>query len=99
MSSGLRVIVVITLAVLIAFFVVMWVRLVFDWVRVMQPNWRPRGPALVVAVAAYSITDPPIKVVRRIIPPIRIGTGRLEFSWSIVMLACLALIWGVGLFA
>ena len=84
---------------LIAFFLVMWVRLVFDWIRVLQPTWRPHGVALVLAEAAYSLTDPPIKVVRRIIPPIRIGDARLEFSWSIVMLACLALIWGVGLFA
>ncbi|MEO6533173.1 MAG: YggT family protein [Pseudolysinimonas sp.] len=87
------------LAVLVAFFLVMWVRLVFDWGRVLQPNWRPHGSALVLAEAAYWITDPPIRVVRRIIPPIRVGGARLEFSWSIVMLACIALIWGVGLFA
>ena len=95
----LTVAVVVILIPLVAFFLVMWVRLVFDWVRALQPNWRPRGPVLVVAEAAYSVTDPPIKVVRRIIPPIRVGGARLEFSWSIVMLVCLALIWGVGLFA
>ena len=87
------------LVVLVVFFLTMWVRLVLDWVRVLQPKWRPHGPALVLAEAAYSITDPPIKVVRRIVPPIRVGTARLEFSWSIVMLVCLALIWAVGLFA
>jgi len=87
------------LAVLVAFFLVMWVRLVFDWVRVLQPGWRPRGPALVLAEAAYAITDPPIRVVRRIIPPIRIGGARLEFSWSIVMLVCIGLIWLLGLVA
>ncbi len=86
------------LIVLVAFFLVMWVRLVVDWVRVLQPEWRPRGAGLVVAEAAYSITDPPIKVVRRIIPPVRVGAARLEFSWSFVMLGCLALIWLVGLF-
>lgn len=84
---------------LVAFFLVMWVRLVFDWIRVLQPEWRPRGPSLVLAEAAYSITDPPIRVVRRIIPPIRIGGARLEFSWSIVMLACIGLIWLLGLVA
>jgi len=84
---------------LVAFFLVMWVRLVFDWIRVLQPEWRPRGPSLVLAEAAYSITDPPIRVVRRIIPPIRIGGARLEFSWSIVMLSCIGLIWLLGLVA
>ncbi len=77
----------------------MWARLVFDWVRALRPSWRPRGATLVLAEVAYSITDPPIKVVRRVIPPIRMGGTRLEFSWSIVMLACIALIWGFGLFA
>jgi YggT family protein len=87
------------LVALIVFFLVMWLRLVLDWVRVLQPSWHPRGPALVLSEVTYAITDPPIRVVRRIIPPIRVGAARIEFSWSIVMLACLALIWGVGLFA
>jgi YggT family protein len=84
---------------LLAFFLVMWVRLAFDWARALRPRWRPRGPALVAAEAAYWLTDPPIGVVRRIVPPIRVGGARVEFSWSIVMLVCLAVIWGVGFFA
>jgi YggT family protein len=87
------------LAVLLVFFVVMWVRLVFDWMRVLRQGWRPRGGALVTAEAAYAITDPPILAVRRILPPIRISGARLDFSWSIVMLVCLALIWTLGLVA
>jgi YggT family protein len=92
-------VVVAALVALIAYFLVMWVRLVFDWARVLQPGWRPRGLALVVAESAYAITDPPIRLVRRVVPPIRVGGARLEFSWSIVMLVCLAMIWVVGLFA
>lgn len=84
---------------LIAFFLVMWGRLVVDWVRVLQPGWRPRGAALMAAEAAYAMTDPPIRLVRRIIPPLRIGGARLDFSWSVVMLTCLALIWGAAFFA
>ena len=85
------------LLVLVVFFVFMWARLVFDWVRVLQPDWRPRGAGLVIAEASYAVTDPPIRVVSRVLPPIRVGTAKLEFSWSIVMLACLVLIWVVGL--
>jgi YggT family protein len=85
------------LVVLVLFFVVMWARLVVDWVRVLQPNWRPHGLGLIVAEVSFTITDPPIRVVRRIIPTLKIGPSRLEFSWSIVMLACLVLIWFVGL--
>ncbi len=85
------------LIVLLAFFLVMWVRLVLDWVRVLQPRWRPHGVGLVVAEAAYSITDPPIKLTRRIIRPVRLGAARLDFAWSFVMLGCLVVIWLVGL--
>lgn len=86
------------LVVLAVFFAFMWARLVFDWVRVLQPSWRPRGAGLVIAEASYVVTDPPIRVVRRALPPIRVGSARLEFSWSIVMLLCLFLIWAVDLF-
>ena len=94
--AGELVVRVILLA-LVVFFVVMWARLVFDWVRVVQPEWRPRGAGLVIAEVSYAITDPPIRVVRRAVPPIRVGAAQLEFSWSIVMVACLVLIWVVGL--
>jgi YggT family protein len=85
------------LLVLVVFFVFMWARLVFDWLRVLQPDWRPRGAGLVIAEASYAVTDPPIRVVRRAVPAIRVGAARLEFSWSIVMLSCLVLIWLIGL--
>ena len=85
------------LLVLVLFVVFMWARLVFDWLRVLQPDWRPRGAGLVIAEASYAVTDPPIRVVRRAVPAIRVGAARLEFSWSIVMLSCLVLIWLTGL--
>jgi YggT family protein len=85
------------LVVLLVFVAFMWVRLVFDWVRVLRPMWHPRGAGLVLAEASYAVTDPPIRVVRRVVPPITLGAARLEFSWSIVMLACLVLIWVIGL--
>jgi len=85
------------LLVLVAFLVFMWARLVFDWVRILQPKWRPRGAGLVIAELSYAVTDPSIKAVRRVVPAIQVGSGRLEFSWSIVMLVCLFLIWIVGL--
>jgi YggT family protein len=97
MSAGLRVIAVVALVVLIVFFLVMWMRLVLDWMRALRPDWHPRGVGLVAAEAAYAVTDPPIRAVRRVIPPIRVGGARVEFSWSVVMLVCLALIWAVGL--
>ena len=74
------------------FFLVMWARLVLDLARNFARQWRPRGFGLVLAELAYTITDPPIKAVRRVIPPLRIGGVALDFAWSIVMLACIILI-------
>ena len=69
----------------------MWARFILDWVRLLARRWRPRGVALVLAEASYTVTDPPIRLVRRVVPPLRIGGAALDFAWSIVLLACLIL--------
>jgi YggT family protein len=74
------------------FFIMMWARFVLDLARMFARRWRPRGFGLVLAEAVYTVTDPPIKAVRRVIPPVRIGGAALDFAWSIVMLACIILI-------
>jgi len=95
--SAVSVIATIVFVALVVFFVLMWLRFILDWTRAMRPGWRPRGAALLVAEADYVVTDPPIKLVRRIVPPIRLVGGiRIELSWSIVMIVCLVLIWVAG---
>ena len=74
------------------FFVLMWARFILDLARTFARNWRPRGIGLVLAEAVFSITDPPIKAVRRVVPPLRVGGAALDFAWSIVMLAVVILI-------
>ena len=99
MISAVSVIATVVFVALVAFFVLMWLRFILDWTRAMRPGWRPRGAALLVAEAGYAVTDPPIKLVRRVVPPIRLVGGiRIELSWSIVMIVCLVLIWVVGAF-
>jgi YggT family protein len=39
----------------------------------------------------YSLTDPPIRTVRRALPPLRMGAVALDFGWSIVMLVVIIL--------
>ena len=72
---------------LLLFLVALIVRLVFDWVQIFAREWRPRGPALVVAHAVYSITDPPLKVLRRMIPPLRLGGISLDLGFLILFIA------------
>ena len=73
--------------VLWVFLGLMWVRFIVDWVQVFARSWEPRGVLLVILEGVYSVTDPPIKALRRVIPPLRIGTVALDLSFLIVMLA------------
>ena len=90
--SPVSIIALIVYVALTIFFVLMWAMFVLDLARTFARNWRPRGVGLVLAELVFSITDPPIKVVRRVIPPLRIGGAALDFAWTIVMLATVILI-------
>lgn len=81
---------IIYIALLIVF-IAMWVRFVFDWVQVLNPAFRPRGPVVLLAETSYTITDPPIKAVRRVIPPLQLGAVRLDLAWTIVLIVLLIL--------
>ena len=70
------------------FFILLFVRLVLDWVQVFVREWRPRGVMLVVAEVTYTVTDPPLKAVRKVIPPLTLGSVRLDLAFLVVMLTC-----------
>ena len=74
--------------VVLAFIVLLIVRLVLDWVQVFARDWRPRGIVLVIAEIVYTVTDPPIRAVRRVLPPLTIGQLRLDLGFMVVMLVC-----------
>jgi YggT family protein len=61
-------------------------RLVLDWIQVFAREWRPRGPVLVVAEVIYTATDPPLKMLRRLIPPLRLGSVQLDLAFFILFL-------------
>ena len=69
------------------FFVVLLARLVLDWIQAFARDWRPRGPLLVVAEFIYTVTDPPLKALRRVIPPLTLGTLRLDLAFLVLMVA------------
>jgi YggT family protein len=48
-------------------------------------SWRPSGPLLVVAEVIYTITDPPLKALRRLIPPLRLGSITLDLSFLVLV--------------
>jgi len=72
--------------VLRIFLILLFARFVVDWVQVFARNWVPRGAVLVVLELIYSATDPPIKFIRRFIPPLRLGSIMLDTSFIIVLI-------------
>jgi YggT family protein len=68
------------------FFFLLIARLVLDYVQMFARSWRPTGVVLVLAEIIYSITDPPLKALRRVIPPLRIGGIALDLSFLVVII-------------
>ena len=62
-------------------------RLVFDWIQVFAREWRPRGPILVLANGIYTLTDPPLRALRRVIPPLRLGNVALDLGFLVLIIA------------
>lgn len=82
---------VLHLAVLV-FFLILLVRMVLDWVQVFARTWRPTGVALVVAEATYTVTDPPLRLLRRFLPPLRLGPVQLDLAFTVLFLVCIVLL-------
>jgi YggT family protein len=73
------------------FLLLLFVRVVFDWIQVFAREWRPRGIALVVAEATYTVTDPPLRALRRVIPPLSLGAFRLDMAFLVLVIICVIL--------
>ena len=57
------------------YMMVLFARLILDWIQFFARGWRPSGILLVVANVLYALTDPPIRWIGRFIPPLRVGGG------------------------
>jgi YggT family protein len=73
--------------VALLFLVCLVIRLVFDWVQVFARDWRPRGVVLLLAEAVYTVTDPPLRALRKVIPPLTLGSIRLDLAFLVLFLA------------
>ena len=67
--------------VLWVFLLVLFARMILSWVPVLVRDWEPRGPLLVVAEVIYSLTDPPLRVFRKVLRPVRIGNMMLDLAF------------------
>jgi YggT family protein len=78
--------------VVVVFLIFLLARAVLDWVQFFARDWRPHGASLVVAEAVYTVTDPPLKALRRVIPPLRIGTIGFDLAYMVLFAVCWVLL-------
>ena len=70
--------------VLQIYLVVLIARIVVDYVFMFARDWRPSGIVLVIVETIYTLTDPPIKALCRVVPSIRVG--QFDFQLTVVFL-------------
>jgi YggT family protein len=63
------------------FLLILFARMILSWVPVLVRDWEPRGPMLVFAEIIYSITDPPLRLLRKVLKPVRVGNMMLDLAF------------------
>jgi len=74
------------------YLVVLIGRMIFGWIQVFSRSWRPHGVILVIAETVFTLTDPPLKFLRRYIPPLRLGTVAMDLSYMVLFIVVLLLL-------
>ena len=69
----------------------MFARFIVDLIMSVNRGWRPPAILMPVVDFAFTITDPPLKFVRRFVRPVRLGVVALDLAWTIVLIAALFL--------
>ncbi len=68
------------------FWLLLTARVVVELVRAFAREWRPAGGVAVTLETIYTVTDPPVRLVRRLIPTVRIGSVGLDLSIMVLLL-------------
>jgi len=71
---------------LFLFWLLLIARIVVEFIRSFSRDWRPTGFTVVILEIIMSVTDPPVKLLRRLIPPLTIGAVRFDLSIMLLLL-------------
>ncbi len=98
----MHVVVDVIIGALQLFLLLLFIRVIFDWVFVLSRSWRPTGPLVVLLEIVYSATDPPLRLLRRFIPSLRVGGFSLDLAFIVLVILIYVLIsavssWGARL--
>jgi YggT family protein len=70
---------------LLFFLYLLFTRFIMGIVMSFGRRWRPGRGAAAALEVVWSVTDPPLKALRRVIPPLRLGTVSFDLA-SLVLL-------------
>jgi YggT family protein len=71
---------------LFVFWLLLIARVVVEFIRSFSRDWQPKGPTVVALEVIMTVTDPPVKLLRRLIPQLTIGAVRLDLSIMVLLL-------------
>ncbi len=72
--------------------IILIARIVIDYVFIFAREWRPKGIVLLIVEAIFTVTDPPLRALRRVIPPLRIGGISLDLAFLVLFILVQVLI-------
>lgn len=66
----------------------LFARFVMSWVLAYGRRWQPGRGAAAILESVWTVTDPGLKALRRVIPPLRIGSVSIDLA-ALVLLVML----------
>jgi YggT family protein len=64
--------------------VLLFARVILSYVMMLNRNFRPTGVVAAILEITFVITDPPLRLLRRLIPPLRLGRVPLDLSFIVL---------------
>ncbi len=76
---------------LLMLMLMLFARIALSWIFMFARDWQPRGFSALLVESVYVVTDPLIKPLRRVLPPLTIGMIRLDVAFLVVFFAVIIL--------
>lgn len=83
----MQVVILLAVMALQLYFLVLIARVIIDVIQMLSRDWRPSGAVLVICELVFTVTDPPLRFLRRFIPPLRLGRISLDLAFLVLVIA------------
>jgi YggT family protein len=67
-------------------------RWIIDILQSFSRSWTPSGALAVVAEIIFTVTDPPLRLLRRYIRPVRLGNVSLDLGYTLLFVVIVVLL-------